>query len=421
MIARPRDWLLVPFLVAVAAVGIAWGGRATYRTIRNWEPAHMTCAEFLAHPSEADWVRLEGCAVGSGRIGIETSRRANQPEGAYETITAVYLPLRVVGEPRPRDGATLVLRSDHGPILRLGSRLPTEREEDDARAELARPIEGLVERSLDRSARDRDKLRDLGLNLAEDFIIIDYQARPRPLALGLAILGLGLGALALLVRKWRRRPRRPTLARATLVTLVLGACGGGASTVPAAPAPVAAMPPAAPTAAPTPAPPPAPVDDSCPPEWQPGRDDHALGGLTFERTYVKDTGDKRDSYIGKRACQQVVRCFEAIPKDQRSTTAVYEVVIEWPSSLYEKKDEGIVYPRRGFGAGGAGTGPYFPTIKNDAFTACVTAAIPEEHVSTLDDEKRVIRAIRYTVHAYTPPVGDRYFTGSFCRGGGRRP
>ncbi len=143
--------------------------------------------------------------------------------------------------------------------------------------------------------------------------------------------------------------------------------------------------------------------------------------MTFERTYVKDTGDKRDRYIGKSDCQKVIRCFEAIPKDQRSTSAVYEVVIEWPNSLYEKKEGGYGFGRSGFGAGGGGGGPYYPTIKDAAFTACVTAAIREEHVSTLDDEKRAIRLIRMTVHAYTPPVGDRYFTGTLGHGGGRRP
>lgn len=166
-----------------------------------------------------------------------------------------------------------------------------------------------------------------------------------------------------------------------------------------------------------------PEDDSCPPEWQPGRDAHALGGLTFDRTYVKDTGDKTDHYIGRRDCQEVVRCFDAIPKDQRSTTAVYQVVIEWPNALYEAKPAGggSGFGRSGFGAGGGGGGPYFPTITDAAFTACVTAAITEEHISTLDDEKRVIRAVRYTVRAFTPPVAQRYFTGAIGHGGGGRP
>lgn len=193
------------------------------------------------------------------------------------------------------------------------------------------------------------------------------------------------------------------------IVAVLAACGGSA--------PLSAAPPPSPAPVGAPAPAPAPVvaapeDETCPPEWEPGADAHALGGLTFERTYVKDTGDKVDHYIGRRDCQKVVRCFDVIPKDQRSTTAVYQVVIEWPNALYEGKGGGYGLGRSGFGAGGGGTGPIVPTIADAAFSACVTAAIPEEHISTLDDEKRVIRAVRYRVQAYTPPVGDRYFTGS---------
>ena len=200
------------------------------------------------------------------------------------------------------------------------------------------------------------------------------------------------------------------------LVVALAACGGGASPPVApspAPLPAAARPPPAP-ATPSPVAASAPQDEQCPPEWQPSRDAHALGGLTFERTYVKDTGDKTDHYIGRRDCQKVLRCFDAIPKDQRSTTAVYQVVIEWPNALYEGKGGGGYggLGRSGFGAGGGGGGPRFPTTTDAAFTACVTAAIPEERISTLDDEKRVIRAVRYTVRAYTPPVGDRYFTGS---------
>lgn len=204
------------------------------------------------------------------------------------------------------------------------------------------------------------------------------------------------------------------LVKLVLVS-ALAACGGSApppAPPPApSPAPVAAPPaPAAPVVA-------APEDDSCPPEWQPGRDAHALAGLTFDRTYVKDTGDTRDSYVGRTECEKVVRCFEAIPKDQRSTIAVYEVVLEWPNSLYEAKEGGFGFGRAGFGPGGGGGGLPYPTTTDAAFSACVTAAIPAEHVSSLDGDRKVIRAIRFRVHAYTPPVADRYFTGTIGRGG----
>jgi hypothetical protein len=209
--------LLVPFFVVVAAFGIGWGGRNTYRAARNLSPHTITCAEFLAHPPDFDWVRLEGCAAVSSNIGIETFQRDDAPKGLSGDVDAVYIPLGIDGEHTGDDRAKLLLRVDHGPMLRLGSRFASDRDADAAAEALAQPLEGLVERSLDRSERDREKLRGLGLYLADEFIVIDYGARPRPLWLALGSLGIGLGALALLVRKWRRRRRPVALAKAKLV------------------------------------------------------------------------------------------------------------------------------------------------------------------------------------------------------------
>lgn len=177
----------------------------------------MTCADFLAHPPDFDWVRLEGCAAASDHLGIETFQPENAPAGSYSNVTAIYVPLSVAGQPYNDERNALVLRVDHGPILRLGSRSATDAEINAADEVLAAPIEGLVERSLDRSARDREKIRTLGMYLSDDFLIVDHDARPRPLWLGLGSLGVGLGAFAWLSRKWRRRRRPVDLAKAKLV------------------------------------------------------------------------------------------------------------------------------------------------------------------------------------------------------------
>lgn len=214
---RARDWLLVPLFVVVAAFGIGWGGRNTVRAVRNLSPRTITCAEFLAHPPDFDWVRLEGCAAVSSNIGIESFQPENAPRDTFGTADAVYIPLGVAGEHTGDDRAAIVLHVDHGPMLRLGSRFADDRDADAAQQVLNQPLEGLVERKLDRSERDREKLRGLGLYLADDFVVIDYGARPRPLWLALGSLGIGLGAFGLLVRKWRRRRRPVALAKAKLV------------------------------------------------------------------------------------------------------------------------------------------------------------------------------------------------------------
>jgi hypothetical protein len=201
----------------IAAVGIAWGSLSIYRAVRNPAPQTMSCADFLAHPPDIEWVRLEGCAVASEHIGIESMRRENEPRNVpVLSASAVYIPLDVAGH-RRGDHVSLLLHVDHGPIRRLGSSYANELDAKAAQKVLDQPLEGLVERSIDRSEKDRAELRGLGLNLAEDFVVLDYEARPRPLWLGIGVLGVGLGALAFLVRKWRRRKRPVVLARAKVV------------------------------------------------------------------------------------------------------------------------------------------------------------------------------------------------------------
>lgn len=177
----------------------------------------MTCAEFLAHPPDSDWVRLEECAAVSSNIGIETFQPDNAPKGLAANADAVYIPLGAAGERAGDERARLLLRVDHGPMLRLGSRFASDKDGEAAQEVLDGPLEGLVERKLDRSERDREKLRGLGLYLADKFVVIDYGARPRPLWLALGSFGIGLGAFALLVRKWRRRRRPVEIAKAKLV------------------------------------------------------------------------------------------------------------------------------------------------------------------------------------------------------------
>jgi hypothetical protein len=170
---------------------------------------------------------------------------------------------------------------------------------------------------------------------------------------------------------------------------------------------------------------PAPVPDAAvgaEDDPEPGRtgDPRAFGTLTFERTYLKDDGDMRDSYVSKTVRAAVKTCFDNIPHDQRSPNHVYKVVIEWANDSYERK----VPPRSGVGFGYRGDaigggGDYPPSIDHAGFTACVTAAVPEERVSSMDADRAKTRAIRFRVYAYTEGAVGRYLTGAVGHGQGR--
>lgn len=213
---KPRDFVVVPLTLAVAGGGLFWGGRNTYRTLHDWSPAELSCADYLAHPPAKDWVRLTGCAPDSDRLGIETRSR---PLGSttVDERTGIYVPLAPAGGEAGR--VKLVLFVDHGPILRIADSFASDEQVRDATYALSLPLEGMRQDALDMSHRDRADLQTLHMHLADDFAVIALDARPRPLWLSAGALALGLGASGFLVRRRRRRRRTEPveLARATLL------------------------------------------------------------------------------------------------------------------------------------------------------------------------------------------------------------
>lgn len=201
MRVRGRDLLLVPLTLVITIAGLVWGGRNTYISGRNRAPVELTCAEFLAHRPDAEWLILRDCEADWDNIGIEG--QSDTRSGKVSSATAVYIPLRPIGAPS-RQPATLVLVSETTRFLQLGSGFPSQQVVDEIGAELSRPLEGIVELAVDRSERRKERLRRLELLIVDDFVTFDHGARPRPLWLALGALGCGLGGLGLIIRRVRR-------------------------------------------------------------------------------------------------------------------------------------------------------------------------------------------------------------------------
>jgi hypothetical protein len=212
---RPRDFIFVPLTLAVAGGGLFWGGRNTYRTLHDWSPEELSCADYLAHPPSKDWVRLTGCVPDSDQLGIETLDHDNGRGLRSTEQTGVYVPLRPAGAEPGR--VKLVLFADHGKLLWIADKLATDAQVQEAADVFAHPLEGMRQDSLDMSHRDREDLVTLHMHLADDFAVIALDARPRPLWLSGGVLGLGVGACGLLARRRRRRRKPVELAKATLL------------------------------------------------------------------------------------------------------------------------------------------------------------------------------------------------------------
>jgi hypothetical protein len=195
--ARGRDFIIVPALLAGAAIGLGWGGYGGYVALHNLSARELTCADYLAERPAATWLRLTACAPDIDRIGVESIVGG----GRSEPI-ATYVALRPPGA-AASTRAVIVVEGPPGRADQLA---------------LDGPIEGMIEPSWTRSRELRDDLAGMHLGLAEDYVILERGARPRPWWFSLGLLAIGGGSTALF-RRWRQRRRagRPApLPRATL-------------------------------------------------------------------------------------------------------------------------------------------------------------------------------------------------------------
>ncbi|HEY4180263.1 MAG TPA: hypothetical protein VGM90_25650 [Kofleriaceae bacterium] len=211
---RARYWLLGPLLVVGGGIATFVGARWSYRSVTNRAPVTISCAEFADHPPAADWVRLTDCEPMLENFASQTfeTKYDGQSSSTPKQPAAVFLPLRA---PATSRRAQIVLFADSGPLVQLADATGGEQAAEQL---FSQPVEGMIEGRLDRSERSRKEIRGTGLNVASEFVIVDYNAKPRPLPLGLGMFALGLGALGFVGHKVRRRRRPVALARATLVS-----------------------------------------------------------------------------------------------------------------------------------------------------------------------------------------------------------
>jgi hypothetical protein len=203
----PLFWAVVT--LAITSIGLVWGGRNTYVSLRNPSPVQMTCGEFIDKRPDVQWVQLRECDADLQHIDVETTE--SRP-GHAARPTTIYIPLRSRGA--FHGSATLLLASDKSSLIALGEIGASNR----SHAELEGIIEGTVELAIDRSARDRELLQRLDLNLRDDFLIVDHNTRPRARWLAIGVLGIGVIGLTIMAR-WlirRRQHRSPVLARAVV-------------------------------------------------------------------------------------------------------------------------------------------------------------------------------------------------------------
>src|SRR5215212_10260193 len=162
------------FLVVLTGVALWWGIPNLYVAIQNREPLEISCADYLQQRPSAKWLRLTHCAADAANLATE--------EASDREIRKVYIPLRPPGRTEA-GGTEIVVERDDQEMRDAAAKLRQDQPTDAMFARvgrlLAEPTEGLVKFGIDLSDKDQDQLRNLGIGLAPDFVIIDRGARPR--------------------------------------------------------------------------------------------------------------------------------------------------------------------------------------------------------------------------------------------------
>ena len=177
------------FVIAVAGLGLWWGGQNLYTGLRERDPLEITCASYLKDRPDNRFLKLTECEPDLENMAIE--------EGKNKEVKAVYIPMRAKGTTvgktqivlkRTDDAMTSLADSLDGPVG------PNEAVAKKVLSELEGSNQGLVQFGLDLSDKDMTQLKNLNLGLADDFIIMEHGKAPR-LLLGALAFAVGLAAL----------------------------------------------------------------------------------------------------------------------------------------------------------------------------------------------------------------------------------
>lgn len=168
-------------LLLVSIPLLAHGAEGLYHAFRSRTQAHVTCEQFRRERPASAWLRLTGCEIDYVRAGYREARGR---------VTELFFPLRRAGA-SPAEPSPLVLATRDPALLAIIEREFSGAAQRDQEAFLvmmlqvvtamgaSRDLDGVARSGL-QMLRTRGTLSVLQAPLADDFVVVDFGARPRP-------------------------------------------------------------------------------------------------------------------------------------------------------------------------------------------------------------------------------------------------
>lgn len=210
---RPQGFTSLGCLGYIVVFGlITVGGQGVYVALKNPEPLEITVAGYIARKPNAEWMRLQEAQVSL----VEAAYNARLGK-----ISEIFIPVRPIGETTDTPAHILLSTEDKAVVAALkklsqsGDSLKKKVDAASQQADrlfMRQDVYGLTRYGIFYDLFMRARLARLGMNLADDFVIVNDGAAPN-LSASLAMLGGGLliwflmlcSTMSDALWRWRRR------------------------------------------------------------------------------------------------------------------------------------------------------------------------------------------------------------------------
>lgn len=192
--------LVGTLLLLGVGVGLTWSGTADIRVAVATAPTRLSCADFIANPTAAHWVVLEGCRLD---LNVATTRRwkgwwSSSDGGTTARHLELFIPISPLGTSQPERPRVVLATMDAALISLVETldRLPPEQVDAFVDAQAAQ-IEAVLAPKELRGAvaplAPTGSRAALVQMMADDAVVLEQGREPRRLdALCTLVIGLAV-------------------------------------------------------------------------------------------------------------------------------------------------------------------------------------------------------------------------------------